>query len=72
MTPLVWSWVLVISGATGMWLSGRRLRVGWLVAIFTEALWIIYAVQTEQWGFIAGALLYMVVFARNWHLWRDA
>lgn len=72
MTLLVWSWVLVVSGATGMWLSGRRLRVGWLVAIFTEMLWIVYAAQTQQWGFIAGAVLYMVVFARNWFLWRDA
>jgi len=29
-------------------------------------------VQTAQWGFIAGAVLYIVVFARNWARWtRD-
>lgn len=71
MTPLAWSWVLAALGATGMWLSGRRLRVGWLVAIFTEVVWIVYAIQTKQWGFIAGALLYITVFTRNWFLWRD-
>ena len=71
MTPLVWSWVLVSIGALGMWLAGRRMRIGWAVAVVNECLWIVYAVQTAQWGFIAGALLYMVVFVRNWLLWRE-
>jgi hypothetical protein len=52
-----------------MWMCGRRMRVGWLVAIFTEMLWVAYAISTRQWGFIAGAALYMAVFARNWTLW---
>jgi len=69
-TPLVWSWVLVTLGATGMWMAGRRMRAGWAVAIANEALWIAYAVDTRQYGFIAGALLYMVVFARNWLRWK--
>ena len=68
-TPLVWSWLLVGLGALGMWLAGRRLAVGWAVAILNETLWIAYAIQTKQWGFIAGAVLYIVVFARNWRRW---
>jgi hypothetical protein len=46
------------------------MRAGWAVAIANEALWIAYAVDTRQYGFIAGALLYMVVFARNWLRWK--
>jgi len=68
-TPLVWSWLLVTLGAAGMWLAGRRNRAGWAVAIANETLWIVYAVQTAQWGFIAGALLYIAVFTRNWLRW---
>jgi hypothetical protein len=52
-----------------MWLAGRRLAVGWAVAIVNEVLWIVYAVQTRQWGFIVGALVYIGVFARNWWRW---
>ena len=69
MSPLVWSWVLVGLGVLGMWLAGRRLAVGWAVAIVNEVLWIVYAVQTRQWGFIVGALVYIGVFARNWWRW---
>jgi len=70
-SPLVWSWVLVVLGALGMWLAGRRLAVGWAVAVVNELLWIVYAVQTGQWGFIVGAVLYIVVFTRNWLRWSE-
>jgi hypothetical protein len=63
--------VLVVLGALGMWLAGRRLAVGWAVAVVNELLWIVYAVQTGQWGFIVGAVLYIVVFTRNWLRWSE-
>jgi len=69
-SPLVWSWLLVTLGAVGMWMAGRRMRSGWAVAIVNEALWIVYALQTGQYGFVAGAMLYIIVFARNWLRWR--
>ena len=70
MSPLVWSWLLVTLGAVGMWMAGRRMRSGWAVAIVNEALWIVYALETGQYGFVAGAMLYIIVFARNWLRWR--
>ena len=70
MSPLVWSWLLVTLGAVGMWMAGRRMRSGWAVAIVNEALWILYALETGQYGFVAGAVLYIIVFARNWLRWR--
>ena len=69
MTPLVWSWLLVAVGTLGMWMAGRRMPTGWAVAIANETLWIVYAIQTAQWGFIVGATIYIVVFARNWVRW---
>jgi hypothetical protein len=46
------------------------MKAGWAVAIGNETLWIVYAIQTAQWGFIAGALLYIGVFTRNWMRWH--
>jgi hypothetical protein len=69
MTPLVWSWLLVTVGTVGMWMAGRRIAAGWAVAIANETLWIVYAIETGQWGFIAGATVYIAVFTRNWVRW---
>ena len=69
LTPLIWSWLLVTLGALGMWMVGRRMRAGWAVAIVNETLWIVYAIETMQWGFIAGAFIYIGVMAHNWGRW---
>jgi hypothetical protein len=71
MSMLAWSWLLVTLGAFGMWLAGRHMRSGWAVAILNEALWIVYAWETRQWGFVGGALIYIVVFTRNWLRWSS-
>lgn len=68
MSPLLWSWLLTIVGALGFYLVGRRLLVGWLVCIFSEMLWILYALDTGQYGFIAGAAIYQWIAILS--LWR--
>lgn len=60
-----WSWLLMIVGVTGLWLAGRKLWWAWLIGIFSEVLWIVYALVTKQYGFIAFAAAYMIVFSRN-------
>ena len=64
-----WSWLLMIVGVTGLWLAGRKLWWAWLVGIFSEVLWIVYAIVTRQYGFIAFAIAYMIVFGRNAISW---
>lgn len=57
-------------GATGQWVAGQKSIWGWVISLLAQPLWIIYAVATEQYGFIVGALVYGSVSARNllrWH-----
>jgi hypothetical protein len=65
-----WSYLLAPFGLAGMWLAGRRNRYGWTLSICTQILWLTYAVQTRQWGFIPGSTAYMIIYLRNYLAWR--
>lgn len=65
-----WSWLLTAVGVTGLYLAGRKSKAGWVVGFGAQALWIAYAIATRQWGFIASAVAYGAVYARNWLRWR--
>jgi len=65
-----WSWILAIVGSFGLFTVGSKLRWGWFVLIVNECLWVIYAVQTKQYGFILYSFLYVIMYIRailNWH-----
>lgn len=64
-----WSYALAPFGLIGMLLAGRRSRWGWLLSIFTQVLWLAYAVDTKQWGFIPGSLAYAAVYFKNFLAW---
>jgi hypothetical protein len=60
----VWSWALASVGLTGLWIAASRPRLGWSIALASQVLWVTYAVATRQWGFIATAVAYAVVYTR--------
>ena len=70
MVPQWWSWLLATVGIFGLWAAGSRKTWGWAVGVGVQALWIAYALVSDQYGFIASALAYAVVYARNWQRWR--
>ena len=67
----MWSYVLAAIGVTGIFFVGRKTIWGWLVLLVNECLWIIYAVTTEQYGFIFAAIAYAVVYIKSYMLWRQ-
>lgn len=67
---VVWSFILAAIGVFGLWLAGRKSKVGWAVGFGAQALWVAYAVATRQWGFILSAFAYGWVYAQNWLRWR--
>jgi hypothetical protein len=67
---MLWSWVLTTVGVCGLILAGSKRSIGWAVGLGAQALWIVYAVVTRQWGFIASAIIYGVVYGRNWQRWQ--
>jgi nicotinamide riboside transporter PnuC len=65
MIPLWWSLLLAVVGIVGLWVAGSGKGWGWLVGLAAQILWIAYALATTQYGFIASALAYGFVYARN-------
>lgn len=66
----LWSWVLAALGVTGIYFVGKKTIWGWLILCVNECLWIIYAVVTQQYGFIFAALAYATVYIRSYLHWR--
>jgi len=65
-----WSYALAPFGLIGMFMASRRNKWGWLLSICTQVLWLVYAVDTKQWGFIPGSLAYGVVYLKNFLNWN--
>jgi nicotinamide riboside transporter PnuC len=63
------SWILAVIGVSGIYFVGRKDIWGWFVLLFNECLWIVYAIATEQYGFILAALAYGVVYIRSYVHW---
>lgn len=65
-----WSYILAPFGLAGLWMAGRRNAWGWALSMGTQLLWLAYAVQTAQYGFIPGTLSYLFVYFKNFRAWR--
>jgi hypothetical protein len=69
MTPLWWSLLLAAVGVFGLWLAGRKSWIGWAVGLGAQVLWLIFALVTDQYGFIVSALAYGWVYGTNLRRW---
>lgn len=65
----MWSWILTAVGLTCFFLAGRKVWWSWYIGIAGQALWLIYALATSQWGFLAGVIAYTVVYSKNAYSW---
>ena len=62
-------WVVTIVGLIGFHLAGKKIRWAWYVNIANQVLWVIFAVISQQWGFLVGAGFYLAVFIKNAVSW---
>lgn len=60
----MWSYLLAAIGLTGLYLAPKYPAVGWWFNIAAQALWAIYAITTRQWGFLASAAVYALMYVR--------
>lgn len=65
----LWSYALTAVGIMGLWQSGSKNKFGWLIGAYAQVLWIIFAIATEQYGFIVSAFVYGYVYVRNYTKW---
>ena len=66
---MIWSSVLAIIGIVGLWLAGQKMWAGWAVGLFAQVVWVVYAIATDQYGFIVSAIAYATVYGMNLHKW---
>jgi hypothetical protein len=59
------TWIIAAVGIYGFWLALHH-RIGWLVCVGQESLYIAYGVGTKQYAFVVHAVLFGAVFLRNW------
>lgn len=72
MSTQIWSWLLTIVGVTGFFLAGRKVWWCWYINLACQVLWFAYSIVTQQYGFIAGAAIYTIIFSQNAVKWtRD-
>jgi len=66
----LWSWILAAIGVSGIFFVGQKTIWGWLVLLANECLWTVYAIATEQYGFIFSAVAYAIVYVRSYLHWK--
>jgi hypothetical protein len=49
-------WCLVAAGIVGTHVAARNVPWGWLLLVSLQPMWIAYAISTEQYGFVVGAV----------------
>ena len=52
--PDWWPWLLTGLQVTALWAAGMKRRWGWLLGASVQPPWIVYAVLTDQLGFVPG------------------
>lgn len=67
-----WSWSLSAVGVTVQILAGKAPRWAWILGFWSQVPWCVYAVTTDQWGFLPSSLTYAAVYAYHWRNVRRA
>ena len=66
---MLWSYVLAGLGILSIYLTGKKLKSGWVVGLVNSGLWIVYGVTSQQFGFVASAVVFIAVQAKNYLEW---
>jgi hypothetical protein len=70
MAAQAWPWVLSAVSLTGFWLAGKKNRLGWLVGLAGEILWLTWSLLYHEYGFVASVVPFAFIYALNWYRWR--
>lgn len=64
-----WSWVLTSVGIMGLYLMTKKNPAGFVVGLGAQLMWIMYALSTEQYGFVVSAIAYGFVNVLGFYRW---
>jgi len=60
-----WSFLLAALSMAGLWIAGKRPKLGWLWCMLMEIPWTIWAIALKQYGFALLCVFYFIVYWRN-------
>lgn len=64
-------WVVSAVGILGFHLAGKKIWWCWYVNVANQVLWVIFALVTDQLGFLVSTLFYLPLFANNARKWTQ-
>ncbi len=60
-----------LMGFVAMLLAGKKRRIGWALGFWSEFAWATWATYDHAYGIYPWCVIWSVVYARNWWLWRQ-
>jgi hypothetical protein len=66
----VLSYILSGFSLASLWLMGNKNKIGSIVGIIGQSLWVVYALMLKQPGLLIGVIAYTIVHIRNLIKWK--
>ncbi len=70
MNTNILSYVLSALSLLSLWLVGNKNKLGFVVGLINQVLWVVYAVSLKQWGLLGGVVAYTFINIRNLVKWN--
>jgi len=67
----LWSFILAGLGIAQITLTGKKKRVGWLIGLLTSCIWMVFAIVTQQYGFVVSSIIFGYIHIKNWLAWSN-
>jgi len=61
--------LITLCGFIGMWMTGKYNAVGWLVALLSQILWVVYAFYSHDYALLVPAVAYSAVYIYCYRQW---
>lgn len=69
MSANTFSYILSAVSLTSLWLMGNKNKLGIVVGLVGQILWLTYALMLKQYGLIIGVVAYTIIHIRNLLKW---
>lgn len=69
MSANTFSFILSALSLLSLWLMGNKNKLGIVVGLANQLLWVVYAVMLKQYGLLIGVIAYTIIHIRNLAKW---
>ena len=69
MSANTFSFILSALSLLSLWLMGNKNKLGIVVGLANQLLWVVYALMLKQYGLLVGVCAYTIIHIRNLEKW---